>query len=204
MIAPQKRRSSNVHWHGFDVNKADRSEIKHQRPAILWFTGLSGSGKSTIANALDRSLHARGRHTYLLDGDNVRNGLNRDLGFTNADRVENIRRVAEVAKLMADAGLIVIVSLISPFRDERRMARELMGPGEFIEIFVDTPLAECARRDSKGLYEKAFAGKIANFTGVSSPYEVPESPELHLKTVGHEPAQLALKVEEFLETRNWE
>ncbi|XEN34958.1 adenylyl-sulfate kinase (plasmid) [Ensifer sp. WSM1721] len=149
-------------------------------------------------------MHARGKHTYLLDGDNVRHGLNRDLDFTDADRVENIRRVAVVAKLMADVGLIVIVSFISPFRDERRMARELTEPSEFIEIFVDKPLAECARRDSKGLYEKAFAGKIANFTGVSSPYEVPESPELHLKTVGHEPAQLALEVEEFLDTRNSE
>ncbi|MBB4189086.1 bifunctional enzyme CysN/CysC [Sinorhizobium terangae] len=201
MNTSQQPPPRNVRWHGLDVNKAARSAIKHQRPAIVWFTGLSGSGKSTIANALDRSLHARGKHTYVLDGDNVRHGLNRDLGFSDADRVENIRRVAEMAKLMADAGLIVIVSFISPFREERRMAREMMDEGEFIEVFVDTPLEECARRDPKGLYEKAFAGKIANFTGITSPYEMPQSPELHLETVGYQPAQLALKVEEFLERR---
>lgn len=201
MIDFPLRRADNVHWQATDVNKGARAATKGQRPGVLWFTGLSGSGKSTIANALDRLLHARGKHTYVLDGDNVRHGLNRDLGFTEADRVENIRRVAEVAKLMADAGLIVLVSLISPFRDERRMARELMEEDEFIEIFVDTPLDECARRDPKGLYEKAFAGKIANFTGVSSPYERPESPELHLETVGHEPAALALKIEQFLDRR---
>ncbi|WP_373414374.1 sulfate adenylyltransferase subunit CysN [Ensifer aridi] len=201
MIDFPLRRADNVHWHALEVNKGARSAMKNQRPAVLWFTGLSGSGKSTIANALDQILHARGKHTYLLDGDNVRHGLNRDLGFTEEDRVENIRRVAEVAKLMADAGLIVLVSFISPFRDERRMARELMEEGEFIEIFVDTPLEECARRDPKGLYEKALAGKIANFTGVSSPYEVPENAELHLQTVGHEPIDLALKIEEFLDKR---
>ncbi|WP_331376214.1 bifunctional sulfate adenylyltransferase/adenylyl-sulfate kinase NodQ [Sinorhizobium chiapasense] len=199
MIDFPLRRADNVHWQATDVNKGARSAIKNQRPAVLWFTGLSGSGKSTIANALDKVLHARGKHTYLLDGDNVRHGLNRDLGFTDEDRVENIRRVAEVAKLMADAGLIVLVSFISPFRDERRMARELMEKGEFIEIFVDTPLEECARRDPKGLYEKALAGKIANFTGISSPYEAPENPELHLHTVGHEPISLALKIEEYLD-----
>ena len=201
MIDYPLRRADNVHWHALEVNKGARSAMKHQRPAVLWFTGLSGSGKSTIANALDRILHARGKHTYLLDGDNVRHGLNRDLGFTEEDRVENIRRVAEVAKLMADAGLIVLVSFISPFRDERRMARELMEEGEFIEIFVDTPLDECARRDPKGLYEKALAGKIANFTGVSSPYEAPEKPELHLETVGYEPIELALRIEQFLDGR---
>ncbi|WP_027997840.1 bifunctional sulfate adenylyltransferase/adenylyl-sulfate kinase NodQ [Sinorhizobium arboris] len=195
------RRADNVHWHALEVNKSARSAMKNQLPAVLWFTGLSGSGKSTIANELDRILHAQGKHTYLLDGDNVRHGLNRDLGFTEEDRVENIRRVAEVAKLMADAGLIVLVSFISPFRDERRMARELMEKGEFIEIFVDTPLDECARRDPKGLYEKALAGKIANFTGVSSPYEAPENPELHIRTIGHEPTELALAIEEFLDRR---
>ncbi|MCA1441621.1 sulfate adenylyltransferase subunit CysN [Ensifer sp. IC4062] len=199
MIDFPLRRADNVHWQATDVNKSARSAMKNQRSAVLWFTGLSGSGKSTIANALDKVLHARGKHTYLLDGDNVRHGLNRDLGFTDEDRVENIRRVAEVAKLMADAGLIVLVSFISPFRDERRMARELMEKGEFIEIFVDTPLEECARRDPKGLYEKALAGKIANFTGISSPYEAPENPELHLHTVGHEPISLALKIEEYLD-----
>ncbi|RFB83347.1 adenylyl-sulfate kinase [Rhizobium leguminosarum bv. trifolii] len=195
------RRADNVHWQATGFDKGARAAMKSQRPAVLWFTGLSGSGKSTIANALDRLLHARGKHTYILDGDNVRHGLNRDLGFNQSDRVENIRRVAEVAKLMADAGLIVLVSLISPFRGERRMARELMEEGEFIEIFVDTPLEECARRDPKGLYRKAFAGKIANFTGVSSPYEIPESPELHLETVGHDPAALAFEIEQFLERR---
>ncbi|APG88694.1 bifunctional enzyme NodQ (plasmid) [Sinorhizobium americanum CCGM7] len=199
MIDFPLRRADNVHWQATDVNKGARAAMKSQRPAVLWFTGLSGSGKSTIANALDRMLHARGKHTYMLDGDNVRHGLNRDLGFTEADRVENIRRVAEVAKLMADAGLIVLVSFISPFRGERRMARELMEEGEFIEIFVDTPLEECARRDPKGLYQKALAGKIANFTGVSSPYEAPENPELHLKTVEEEPVALALKIEAFLD-----
>ncbi|PDT52880.1 MULTISPECIES: sulfate adenylyltransferase subunit CysN [Sinorhizobium] len=199
MIDFPLRRADNVHWQATDVNKGARAAMKSQRPAVLWFTGLSGSGKSTIANALDRLLHARGKHTYMLDGDNVRHGLNRDLGFTEADRVENIRRVAEVAKLMADAGLIVLVSFISPFRGERRMARELMEEGEFIEIFVDTPLEECARRDPKGLYQKALAGKIANFTGVSSPYEAPENPELHLKTVEEDPVALALKIEAFLD-----
>ncbi|TCN31467.1 sulfate adenylyltransferase subunit CysN [Sinorhizobium americanum] len=199
MIDFPLRRADNVHWQATDVNKGARAAMKSQRPAVLWFTGLSGSGKSTIANALDRMLHARGKHTYMLDGDNVRHGLNRDLGFTEADRVENIRRVAEVAKLMADAGLIVLVSFISPFRGERRMARELMEEGEFIEIFVDTPLEECARRDPKGLYQKALAGKIANFTGVSSPYEAPENPELHLKTVEEDPVALALRIEAFLD-----
>lgn len=201
MIDFPLRRAANVHWHAMDVNKRARSTQKQQAPAVLWFTGLSGSGKSTIANALDRILNAHGRHTYLLDGDNVRHGLNRDLGFTDADRVENIRRVAEVAKLMADAGLIVLVSFISPFRDERRMARELMAEGEFIEIFVDTPIEECARRDPKGLYEKARAGKIANFTGISSPYEEPEHPELHLSTIDSEPTDLALQIEDFLTRR---
>ena len=201
MIDFPLRRADNVHWQATDVSKNARSAMKNQRPAVLWFTGLSGSGKSTIANALERVLHVRGKHTYLLDGDNVRHGLNRDLGFTEEDRVENIRRVAEVAKLMADAGLIVLVSFISPFRDERRMARELMDEGEFLEIFVDTPIEECARRDPKGLYEKAFAGKIANFTGVSSPYEAPNNPDLHLHTVGNEPIALALKIDKFLDLR---
>ncbi|WP_457584459.1 bifunctional sulfate adenylyltransferase/adenylyl-sulfate kinase NodQ [Ensifer canadensis] len=201
MIDFPLRRAANVHWHAMDVTKQARSAQKQQTPAVLWFTGLSGSGKSTIANALERILNAHGRHTYLLDGDNVRHGLNRDLGFTDEDRVENIRRVAEVAKLMADAGLIVLVSFISPFRDERRMARELMAEGEFIEIFVDTPIEECARRDTKGLYEKARAGKIANFTGISSPYEEPEHPELRLSTIDNEPTDLALQIEDFLTRR---
>ncbi|MDE2163071.1 MAG: sulfate adenylyltransferase subunit CysN [Alphaproteobacteria bacterium] len=177
------RRATNVHWQALDVNKSARSALKHQKPAVLWFTGLSGSGKSTIANIVERTLYAQGRHTYLLDGDNVRHGLNRDLGFTDADRVENIRRVGEAAKLFVDAGLIVLVSFISPFRSERRMARELMGEGEFVEVFVDTPLEVCMQRDPKGLYEKAKAGTIKNFTGIDSPYEPPENPEIVIKTV---------------------
>jgi bifunctional enzyme CysN/CysC len=153
---------------------------KHQSPRCIWFTGLSGSGKSTLANLLEKQLHAQGRHTYLLVGDNVRHGLCRDLGFTEADRVANIRRVAEVAKLMVDAGLIVLVSFIAPFRSERRMARELFGEGEFLEVFVDTPFEECQRRDVKGLYAKAARGELKNFTGIDSPYEAPETPEVRL------------------------
>jgi bifunctional enzyme CysN/CysC len=174
------RRSQNIHWQAVEVHREARAALKGQKPVVLWFTGLSGSGKSTIANILEKKLAAAGRHTYLLDGDNVRHGLNKDLGFTDADRVENIRRVAEVAKLMADAGLIALVSFISPFRAERRMARELMGEGEFVEIFVDAPLAIAESRDVKGLYAKARKGLIKNFTGIDSPYEPPESPEIHL------------------------
>jgi bifunctional enzyme CysN/CysC len=176
------RRSQNVHWQAFDVDKEARAAIKSQKPCVLWFTGLSGAGKSTIANLLEKRLHALGHHTYVLDGDNVRHGLNKDLGFAEADRVENVRRVAEVARLMADAGLIVLVSFISPFRTERRMARELMAPGEFFEIFVDTPLALAETRDPKGLYQKARRGELKNFTGIDSPYERPESPEVHIDT----------------------
>ncbi|PWR25704.1 sulfate adenylyltransferase subunit CysN [Zavarzinia aquatilis] len=174
------RRSENVHWQAVDVAKDQRAELKGQKPAILWFTGLSGAGKSTIANMVEKKLYALGRHTYLLDGDNVRHGLNKDLGFTDADRVENIRRVAEVSKLMVDAGLIVMVSFISPFRSERRMARELVKQGEFFEVFVDTPLAVAEERDVKGLYKKARRGEIKNFTGIDSPYEAPEHAEIHL------------------------
>lgn len=177
------RRADNIQWQALDVNKTVRAAHKLQTPRCVWFTGLSGSGKSTIANLLEKHLHAAGKHTYLLDGDNVRHGLNRDLGFTEADRVENIRRVAEVARLMVDAGLIVLVSFISPFRSERRMARTLFVDGEFVEVFVDTPLAECERRDVKGLYAKARRGELKNFTGIDSPYEAPESPELTLDTV---------------------
>src|SRR6201999_1438085 len=173
----------NIHWQASDVNKAARAAANGQKPCILWFTGLSGAGKSTIANLVERKLHLRNRHTYLLDGDNVRHGLNRDLGFADADRVENIRRVAETAKLFIDAGLILPASFISPFRSERRMARELVGEGEFIEVFVDTPLDVCMTRDPKGLYEKARAGTIKNFTGIDSPYEAPENPELVIRTV---------------------
>ena len=188
------RRAANIHWQHLDVDKQARARIKGQQPRVLWFTGLSGAGKSTIANLVDKQLHAQGFHTFILDGDNVRHGLNRDLGFTDEDRVENIRRVAEVAKLMADAGLIVLVSFISPFRAERRMARELFAPGEFLEVHVDTPLAEAERRDAKGLYAKARAGQIRNFTGIDSPYEAPEAAELVLDTVAETSEQLAAKV----------
>ena len=181
------RRSMNVHWQALEVTKTARAELKHQRALCLWFTGLSGSGKSTIANLLEKRLHAEGKHTYVLDGDNIRHGLNRDLGFTEADRVENIRRVAEVAKLLVDAGLIVIVAFISPYRAERQFARNLLDPGEFIEVFVDTPLEECERRDVKGLYAKARQGELKNFTGIDSAYEPPESPEIYLRTTGFPP-----------------
>ena len=169
------RRSHNIHLQPVDVNKAARAAQKHQRPAVLWFTGLSGAGKSSIANLVDKKLHALGRHTYLLDGDNVRHGLCRDLGFTEADRIENIRRVAETAKLMVDAGLVVLTAFISPFRAERAMARELFAEGEFVEIHIDTPLEVAEQRDVKGLYAKARRGELANFTGIDSPYEAPEA-----------------------------
>ena len=188
-IAFALRRATNIHWQKQAVDKAARAALNGQQPACLWFTGLSGSGKSTIANGLEKRLHAMGRHTYMLDGDNVRHGLNRDLGFTDADRVENIRRIAEIAKLFVDAGLLVLVSFISPFRAERRMARGLLGQGEFLEIFVDTPIEICERRDPKGLYAKARAGKLKNFTGIDSPYEAPEHAEIRIAG-GSEPADV--------------
>jgi len=180
MIDFALRRAANVHQQAITVTKAERALLMSHRPAVLWFTGLSGAGKSTIANLVEAGLHARGVHTLMLDGDNVRHGLNRDLGFTEADRVENIRRIGEVAKLMTEAGLVVLCSFISPFRAERQMVRELVGDGEFIEVFVDTPLEQCIARDPKGLYKRALAGEIKNFTGVSQAYETPEQPELHL------------------------
>lgn len=188
------RRATNVHWQKLDINKTARAAQKNQNPCVLWFTGLSGSGKSTIANVVEKRLHALGHHTYLLDGDNVRHGLNKDLGFTSEDRVENIRRVSETAKLFADAGLIVITSFISPFRSERRMGRELLEDGEFIEVFMDIPLEECEKRDAKGLYQKARRGEIKNFTGIDSPYEEPEECEIRLTGVDRSAEDMAEEV----------
>ncbi len=192
------RRSHNVHWQAIDVDEAAHTRLKGHQPAVVWFTGLSGSGKSAIANLVEKRLHAAGVHTTMLDGDNVRHGLNKDLGFTEAHRVENIRRVAEVAKLMVDAGLVVLVSFISPFRSERRMARDLAGEGRFVEVFVDTPLEVAEDRDVKGLYKKARRGELPNFTGIDSPYEVPEAPEVHLDTTSTTPEANAEQIVEHL------
>lgn len=192
------RRATNIHWQALDIDKAARVESMGQKPVVLWFTGLSGSGKSTIASIVEKKLHADGCKTYVLDGDNMRHGLNKDLGFSDVDRVENIRRVGEVARLFVDAGLITLASFISPFNSERQMARELVGDDEFVEIHVDTPLEECRRRDPKGLYAKAAAGEIKNFTGIDSPYEAPENPELRLSPVGKDAEQLADEVIEYL------
>jgi bifunctional enzyme CysN/CysC len=188
------RRADNIHWQALDVTRAGRAQLKGQRACALWFTGLSGAGKSTIANLVEKRLHVLGRHTYLLDGDNVRHGLNKDLGFTDADRVENIRRVAEVSKLMVDAGLIVLVSFISPFRSERQAARSLLGEGEFFEVFIDTPLEEAEKRDPKGLYRKARRGELPNFTGIDSPYEAPEQAEIHIDTTALSATQAAERI----------
>ena len=196
------RRGTNIHWQPLLIGKAERAALKHQKPAILWFTGLSGAGKSTIANIVEQRLHGAGHHTMLLDGDNVRHGLNRDLGFTEADRVENIRRAGEVAKLMVEAGLIVLCSFISPYRAERDMVRGLVGPDEFIEVFVDTPIEDCMQRDPKGLYAKAKAGKLKNFTGVDAPYQAPERPEIHLHTIGRRAEDLAAQVLDALVERS--
>jgi bifunctional enzyme CysN/CysC len=197
------RRADNVHWQALTVDKSRRGELKHQRPCVIWFTGLSGSGKSTIANLLESKLHDEHRHTYVLDGDNVRHGLNRDIGFTEADRVENIRRVGEVSKLMVDAGLITIASFISPFASERRMVRDLLEEGEFIEVFVDTPLEVCEARDPKGLYKKARAGEIANFTGVEQAYEAPENAEFVVHTVDASPEEAAEQLMAYLRERGF-
>lgn len=201
MIVHALRRASNVHWQAIDVDKKTRSEQKGQKAAVLWFTGLSGSGKSTIANLLEKKLLAEGRHSTILDGDNVRHGLNRDLGFTDEDRVENIRRVGEVSKLMVEAGLITLVSFISPFRAERQLVSDMLEDREFIEIFVDTPFEECAKRDPKGLYAKALKGEIKNFTGVDSPYEAPKNPDIHLQTSGKTPEDLLEDLENALRAR---
>jgi bifunctional enzyme CysN/CysC len=185
------RRAQNVHWQALDVTREVRADLKHQKPAVLWFTGLSGSGKSTIANLVEKKLASLGRHTFLLDGDNIRHGLNKDLGFTQADRIENIRRIGEVAKLMTDAGLIVLTAFISPFRAERELVRAMLPAGEFIEVFIDTPLAEAERRDVKGLYKKARSGELKNFTGIDSPYEAPEEPEIRIDTLAMTSEQAA-------------
>jgi bifunctional enzyme CysN/CysC len=190
------RRAQNVHWQAMDVTREAHAALKRQTPAIVWFTGLSGSGKSTIANVVERKLHAEGKHTFLLDGDNVRHGLNKDLGFTEADRIENIRRVGEVAKLMTDAGLIVLTAFISPFRAERDLVRGMVGARDFIEVYVDTPLEEAERRDVKGLYKKARSGDLRNFTGIDSPYEAPESPEIRVNTLTETPEDAADRIVE--------
>ncbi|MDQ9172254.1 sulfate adenylyltransferase subunit CysN [Oxalobacteraceae bacterium R-40] len=203
MIHFALRRSQNIHIQHVDVNKGARSRIKGQKACVLWFTGLSGAGKSTIANLVEKKLHAMGRHTYLLDGDNIRHGLNKDLGFTDADRVENIRRVAEVAKLMVDAGLVVITAFISPFRSERKMARDLLQEGEFIEIFIDTPLEVAEKRDVKGLYKKARRGELKNFTGIDSPYESPEQPEHRINTTRLSAEQAADQVISIMNVRGY-
>jgi bifunctional enzyme CysN/CysC len=195
------RRAENIHWQALDVSRETHARLKGQKPAVLWFTGLSGAGKSTIANLVEKKLVALGRHTFLLDGDNVRHGLNKDLGFTEADRIENIRRVGEVAKLLADAGLIVLTAFISPFRAEREMVRRMLPDGEFIEVFVDTPLADAEARDVKGLYAKARAGELPNFTGIDSPYEPPEHPELWIDTVKMTAEQAAEAVINLIERR---
>jgi bifunctional enzyme CysN/CysC len=198
MVTSIRASRGDVHWQRLDVDKHARAAMKGQKPAVLWFTGLSGAGKSTIANLVEKRLHALGRHSMILDGDNVRHGLNRDLGFSEADRVENIRRVAEVSKLFVEAGMIVLVSFISPYRNERMLARDSVEPGEFLEIFVDTPVDECRRRDPKGLYQRADAGQIRNFTGVDAPYEAPEDPEIRLRTLEGTPEMLAEQVVDAL------
>ena len=201
MIDHALRRSSNISWHEMSINKKTRSQLNSQKPCVVWFTGLSGSGKSTIANILEQKLHTAGKRTYLLDGDNVRHGLNKDLGFTDTDRVENIRRVAEVSKLMVDAGLITLVSFISPFKSERQMAKDLLSSDEFFEIFVNTSLEECEKRDPKGLYKKARAGELKNFTGIDSLYEEPENPDLILDTTSSNAEELTDQIINFLQVK---
>ena len=203
MLGFSLRRADNVVWQDLEIGKSQRAAQKHQKPAVLWFTGLSGSGKSTIANIVEKILFDRGRHTYILDGDNVRHGLNKDLGFKDADRVENIRRVTEVAKLMADAGLVTLVSFISPFRAERQIARQAMDEGEFIEIYVNTPLEVAESRDVKGLYAKARAGEIKNFTGIDSEYQAPRNAEIEINTVEMSAEDAAHKIVEYLEQHNY-
>jgi bifunctional enzyme CysN/CysC len=201
MIISDVSVARNITWQQHDVSKATRSALKNQKPAVLWLTGLSGAGKSTIANLVEQALAAEGKHTYILDGDNIRHGLSNDLGFAAADRIENIRRVSEVARLLTDAGLIVIVSLISPYQSERDRARRTIVTGEFIEVFIDTPLDECERRDPKGLYRRARAGEIRGMTGIDSPYEAPSNPEIHIETINRTPEESALLIVEWLRSR---
>lgn len=193
----------NIVWHDSHLSKAQRSQLKNQKPCILWFTGLSGSGKSTIANALEAKLYDSRVHSYLLDGDNVRHGLNKDLGFDEASRVENIRRIGEVAKLFVDSGVIVLTAFISPFISDREIVRHLIEEGEFIEVFVDTPIAVCKARDPKGLYQKALSGEIKNFTGIDSPYEAPQKPEIHLKTDTITVDEGANQIVEYLQSKGY-
>lgn len=195
--------SKNIVWHNHKVTKQDRATLKKQKPVILWFTGLSGSGKSTIANAVEAKLYEMGKHTYLLDGDNIRHGLNKDLGFSAEDRTENIRRIGEVAKLFVDSGLIVLTAFISPFQKDRDLVRKMVEESEFIEIYVDTPLEICEQRDPKGLYKKARAGEIPNFTGISSPYEPPKNPEIHLKNDKMSIEECVEKVIEYLKDNKY-
>jgi bifunctional enzyme CysN/CysC len=202
MINFALRRSQNVHWQALEVDKTAHATLKGHRPCVVWFTGLSGAGKSSIANLVEKRLHTLGVHTTMLDGDNVRHGLNKDLGFTEADRVENIRRVGEVSRLMIEAGLVVLVSFISPFRLERRMARDMVAADEFCEVFVDTPLAVAEQRDVKGLYAKARRGELPHFTGIDSPYEPPENPEIHIDTTAVSPEEAADLVVAQLRARN--
>ena len=198
MKSSKTEASSNLYWHHGALERGSRAALKGQKPCVIWLTGLSASGKSTVANALEQRLHEMGRHTMLLDGDNVRHGLNRDLGFTEADRVENIRRVGEVARLMADAGLIVITAFISPYCSEREMVRNLMSSGEFVEVYVSTPLEICEQRDPKGIYKKARSGEIPNFTGISAPYEEPRNPEITLDTTDKSVDEAAGIIVDFL------
>lgn len=193
-------KDENVVWHQHELNKKVRADQKNQKPCILWFTGFSGSGKSTVAGALEQRLYSLGHHTYLLDGDNVRHGLNKDLGFSDEERVENIRRIGEMSKLFADAGLLVLSAFISPFRADRQMVRELVEEGEFIEVFMDTPLEECERRDPKGLYKKARRGEIRNFTGIDSAYERPDAPEVILNTAEQSVEEAVNCIIDYLET----
>ncbi|QBY03155.1 adenylyl-sulfate kinase [Thalassotalea sp. HSM 43] len=196
-------KTENTVWHEHNVSKAERAKQKHQQPCLLWYTGLSGSGKSTVANAVDAMLYARGCHSYLLDGDNVRHGLNGDLGFSDEDRVENIRRISQVAKLFVDSGLIVTTAFISPFQSDRDMARALLEGGEFLEVFIDTPIEICEQRDPKGLYKKARAGEIKDFTGIDSGYDIPQTPEIHVETANKSIEQCALQIVNHLEQKGY-